>query len=210
MVLLRRVRFSDLVVSMRRPNCPFQPDRVSGDTRGEGTLPRDPRARILYERGQCGEPEQLLRAIAWAHQYAERRSLYLRLRRSLAGRQYRSGRRSSDSRRARFPSRGNDGLDAGNGRAECRALRLASEDGSGRAWFAVRGFSLAAPLSPNNLVQRLTSTALASARCLRASGLHRAGTALAPDCVVYQWSDSHWCDRLCSGYAAALLRLMST
>ncbi len=201
MVLLRRVRFSALVVSVRRPNCPLQPVRIGGDTRGEWTLPRDPRDWILHERCRCGEPEQLLRAIAWA-QHAERRTLYVRLPQSVAGRQYRSARRSSHSRRDRFPSRGNDGLDAGNGRSKCGALRLTSEDGSSRAWFAVRRFALAAPLSPYNLVERLTSTGLARARCSRASGLHRAGTAVASNCVVYRQSDALLCGRLCSGYAA--------
>ena len=119
--------------------------------------------------------------------------LYLRLRRSLAGRQYRSGRRPSHSRRGRFPSRGNDGLDAGNGRAKCGALRLASEDGSSRAWFAVRRFALAAPLSPHNLVERLTSTGLARARCSRAWGLHRAGTRLLLQTVSFIDRAMHFC-----------------
>ena len=145
----------------------------------------------------------MLRAIAWAHQHAKRRSLYLRLPQSVAGRQYRSGRRSSHSRSGRFPSRGNAGLDASNGRAKRGALRLTSDDGSSRAWFAVRRFALAAPLPPYNLVERLTSTGLARARCLRASGLQRAGTAIDSNCVVYQWSDSRLCGRLCSRYAVA-------
>ncbi len=137
----------------------------------------------------------MLRAIAWV-QHAERRSHYVRLPQSLAGRQCRSGRRSSHSRRGRFPSHGNAGLDAGNGRAKCGALRLTSEDGSSRAWFAVRRFTLHAPLSPYNLVERLTSTGLATARCSRASGLHRAGTAVASNRVVYQRSDALLCGQL--------------
>ena len=143
----------------------------------------------------------MLRAIAWV-QHAERRSLYVRLPQSVDRRQYRSGRCSSHSRSGRFPSRGNDHLDAGNGRAKCGALRLTSENGSSRAWFAVRRFALHAPLSPYNLVERLTSTGLATARCSRASRLHRAGTAVASNCVVYRQSDALLWGRLCSGYAA--------